>query len=119
MENSEVGEHAQSQSCPTLRPMDCSPPVTGSSVYGILRAIILEWIAIAFSKNSTDVPLKTKNRITMQSCKSTPGHISRENHGLKGCTQPAVHRSTVYNSQDVEATYTSVSRGMGKGGVVH
>ena len=33
------------QSCPTLcNPMDCSPP--GSSVYGILQARILEWVAI-------------------------------------------------------------------------
>ena len=28
-------------------PMDCSPP--GSSIYGILQAIVLEWGAIAFS----------------------------------------------------------------------
>ena len=32
------------QSCPTVcNPMDCSPP--GSSVYGILQAGILEWVA--------------------------------------------------------------------------
>ena len=36
------------QSCLTLRdPVYCSPP--GSSVHGILRARILEWIAISFS----------------------------------------------------------------------
>ena len=35
------------QSCPTLcNPMDCSLP--GSSVYGILQARILEWVAISF-----------------------------------------------------------------------
>ena len=34
------------QSCLTLcNPMDCSPP--GSSVYGILQARILQWVAIA------------------------------------------------------------------------
>ena len=33
------------QSCLTLGdPMDCSPP--GSSVHGILQAIILEWVAM-------------------------------------------------------------------------
>ena len=33
------------QSCPTLGdPMDCSPP--GSSVYGILQARLLEWVAM-------------------------------------------------------------------------
>ena len=41
------------QSCPTLcNPMDCSLP--GSSVHGILGAIILECVAIFFS-NYMDV----------------------------------------------------------------
>ena len=40
------------QSCPTLcDPIDCRPP--GSSVHGILQAIILEWIAIPFSRGSS------------------------------------------------------------------
>ena len=32
-------------------PMDCSPP--GSSVYGILQARILEWVAISFYEGSS------------------------------------------------------------------
>ena len=36
------------QSRLTLCPLDCSPP--GSSVYGILQARILEWVAMASSK---------------------------------------------------------------------
>ena len=40
------------QSCLTLcNPMDRSPP--GSSVYGILQARILEWVAISFSLSYT------------------------------------------------------------------
>ena len=40
------------QSCPTLcNPMDCSLP--GSSVHGIFQAIVLEWIAISFSRGSS------------------------------------------------------------------
>ena len=40
------------QSCLTLcDPIDCSPP--GSSVYGILQARILEWVAISFSRGSS------------------------------------------------------------------
>ena len=40
------------QSCPTLcDPMDYSPP--GSSVHGILQAKTLEWVAIAFSRGSS------------------------------------------------------------------
>ena len=49
------------QSCPTLwDPMDCSPP--GSSVCGILRARILEWIAIPFSKGSSRP--RDRNRVS-------------------------------------------------------
>ena len=40
------------QSCLTLRDhMDCSPP--GFSVYGILQARILEWVAIPFFSGSS------------------------------------------------------------------
>ena len=40
------------QSCPTFcNPMDCSLP--GSSVPGIFQAIVLEWIAISFSNESS------------------------------------------------------------------
>ena len=34
-------------------PMDCSPP--GSSVHGILQARILEWVAISFSTQGTEI----------------------------------------------------------------
>ena len=40
------------QLCPTLcNPMDCSPP--GSLVPGIFQAWILEWVAISFSRGSS------------------------------------------------------------------
>ena len=40
------------QWCLTLcNPLDCGPP--GSSVYGILQARILEWVAISFSRGSS------------------------------------------------------------------
>jgi len=40
------------QSCLTLcDPMDYSPP--GSSVHGILQARILEWVAMPFSRRSS------------------------------------------------------------------
>ena len=43
-------ESEVAQSCPTLRdPMDCSPP--GSSIHGIFQARVLEWGAIAFSRD--------------------------------------------------------------------
>ena len=41
------------QSCPTLcNPIDGSPP--GSAVPGILKARILEWVAIAFSEECSN-----------------------------------------------------------------
>ena len=43
-------ESEVAQSCPTPSdPMDSSLP--GSSVHGIFQARVLEWVAIAFSKN--------------------------------------------------------------------
>ena len=40
------------QSCPTLcNPLDCIPP--GSPVHGILQARILEWVAMPFSRGSS------------------------------------------------------------------
>ena len=45
-------EREVAQSCLTLRDaMDCSPP--GSSVHGIFQARVLEWVAISFSRGSS------------------------------------------------------------------
>ena len=47
-----VKESEVIQSCPTLcDPMDCCLP--GSSVHGIVQARILEWVAISFSRRSS------------------------------------------------------------------
>ena len=35
---------------------------------------------------------------------TTPGHLSEENHNLKSYIPPDVQCSTIYNSQDIEAT---------------
>ena len=52
------------QSCPTLcNPIDGSPP--GSSVPGILQAIILEWVAIPFS-NAWKWKVKVKSLSRVQ-----------------------------------------------------
>ena len=45
-------ESEVAQLCPTLsNPMDCSLP--GSSVHGIFQARVLEWVAITFSRESS------------------------------------------------------------------
>ena len=61
IEDFQILEHKQwenesesevTQSCPTLcDPVDCSLP--GSSVHQILQARILEWVAISFSRGSS------------------------------------------------------------------
>ena len=50
---------------PTLcNPMDCSPP--GSSVHGILQARILEWVAISFSRGSSQP--RDQTQVSCVSC---------------------------------------------------
>ena len=49
------------QSCLTLcNPMDCS--LLGSSVHGIFQARILEWVAIPFSRGSSQ--LRSQSRVS-------------------------------------------------------
>ena len=54
----EVNWSEVTQLCPTLcDPIDCSLP--GSSVRGILQARILEWVAISFSRRSSQARDRT------------------------------------------------------------
>ena len=56
-------EREVTQSYPTLSdPMDCSLP--GSSIHGIFQARVLEWGAIAFSGDKTE--LQTKDPIYLK-----------------------------------------------------
>ena len=41
------------------------------------------------------------------------------NHNSKRYRHPNIHCSTIYNSQDMEATKMSINRGMNKEDVVH
>ena len=52
------GEMKVCQSCLTLcDPIDCSPP--GSSVHGLFQARISEWVAISFSRGSSQYRNRT------------------------------------------------------------
>ena len=70
------------QSCLTLcDPTDCSPP--GSSVYGVSQARILEWVAISFSRESS----QPKDQ-TWVSCRQVPHHWATWEAGeppVSGC----------------------------------
>ena len=48
------------QLCPTLcNPMDCSLP--GPSIYGLFQAKILEWVAISFSRGSSQPGIESRS----------------------------------------------------------
>ena len=53
------------------------------------------------------------------SSNSTPGHISRENCNSKRTLYSNIHSSTIYNSQDMEATWMSTAGWVDKVDVVH
>ena len=59
-------------------------------------------ISTTTMENSMEIPLKTKNIATICSSNLTPGHISGGNHNLKRYMHPNVHRTTIYNSQDMK-----------------
>ena len=68
------------QSCPTLSDhMDRSPP--GSSVHGILQARILEWVAIPFSRGSSQTGIEPRS--TALQADSLPSELSEKS--LKHC----------------------------------
>ena len=115
------------QSCPTLcNPIDSSP--LGSSIPGILQARTLEWVASSFSNaGKWNVKVKFLSRVQLLATPWTAAYqappsmkfakqeywsgvplpspnIAWENHNSKGLMYAKVHSSTVYNSQDMEAT---------------
>ena len=62
------------QSCPTLGDlMDCSPP--GFSLYGILQARILEWVAIPSSRGI--FPIQGLN-LGLLHCRQILYHVSHQ-----------------------------------------
>ena len=70
------------QLCPTLcDPMDCSPP--GSSVHEIFQARILEWVAISFSRGSSQPRDQTRvsctaSRFFTDSYKGSPRSVGAQ-----------------------------------------
>ena len=48
---SSVMYNMRAQACPTVTPVDCGPP--DSSVHEISQAEMLEWVAISYSRGSS------------------------------------------------------------------
>ena len=58
----------------------------------------------ATMENSVEIPLKMGNRTALWPSNPTAGHTHQGNQNWKRHMYPNVHFSTVYNSQDMEAT---------------
>ena len=58
----------------------------------------------ATMENSVEILKKTGNRSAIWPSNPTPGHTHQGNQIWKRHVYPNVHHSTVYNSQDMEAT---------------
>ena len=75
--------------------MDCSPP--GSSVHGMLQARVLEWVAMSFSRGSSQP--------RDQTCVSCLLHWQAGSLPLTPCGKPTAYvrlpRMSVFNPQDV------------------
>ena len=79
----EKSESEVAQLCPTLSDtMDCSPP--GSCIHGTFQARVLEWGAIAFSKDSTTLPKLSANIFDEYKCKHSQQNIGKLN--------PTIHK---------------------------
>ena len=105
-------------------PIDCSLP--DSSVHGTLKARILEWVAMPSSRGSFWP--RDRTHISFGSCIAgsffTTEPLGKPIYPEKiiiqkdTCT-PNVHCSTIYNSQDMEATYMFISGEIGKEAVIY
>ena len=73
----------------------------------------------ATMENSVEIPLKIQNRTAIWPSNPTLLGTHTEDQNWKRHVYPNVHHSTVYNNQDMEATYVSISRWMNKKAVVH
>ena len=90
-----AGESEVSQSCQTLcNPMDCS--LSGSSVYGIFQARVLEWIAISFSRGSS----RPRNQ-TQVSCIAGRCFTIWATREAPGCTPGQLVHHTNYMSEHI------------------
>ena len=58
----------------------------------------------ATMENNVEIPLKTGNRTSIWPSNPTAGHKHQGNQNWKRHVYPNVYLSTVYNSQDMEAT---------------
>ena len=92
------------QSCPTLYdPIDGSPP--GSPVPGILQAIVLEWIAISFSRGSS---LTQGSNPGLPLCKQTLYHLSHQGSPKELKKNFKKLKNDSKNSKNISKTFSGI-----------
>ena len=71
-------------------------------------------MGVATVESSMEIPQKIKDGSAFWPSDSTSGRISKgiQNTNSKEHKHPYVHCSIIYNSQDMEATQVSISRGV-------
>ena len=103
-------ESGVTQSCPTLRiPMDCS--LLGSSVHGIFQARVLEWVAIAFSKEAIEMHINMVYK-NIKNKDFPGGSVVRNLLLMKGSSIPSqgtkIRRAVRYNNNNKKNTEYSL-----------
>ena len=94
------------QSCLTLcNPMDCSLP--SSSVHGIFQAIVLEWIAISFSREII-FPTQGSN-LGLPHCRETLYRLSHQGNSLILILIKQVHSASLIYSVKISLRFFSFS----------
>ncbi|CAI9173811.1 unnamed protein product [Rangifer tarandus platyrhynchus] len=107
-----TSESEVAQSCPTLcDPMDCSPP--RSSVHGFFHVRTLEWVAISFSRGSSQPrDLGEKRDFYIRSPSSKPQAVTLKAwwpHSYAGGRD----RVSTWMAEELKQLRTNISRRLG------
>ena len=97
-------ESEVAQLCPTLcDPMDCSLP--GSSLHGILQARVLTWVAISFSRGSSQPRDQTRVSHIPGRCLNLWATREAQSHKMKGYMQKDVCYHILWNTEKIKIIY--------------
>ena len=89
---------------------------SSESLHGEKRTLLYCWweckLIQPLWRTIMSVSLKIKNRVTVRSSNPTPGNILEKDKISisKRYKHPYIYSSTIYNNQDMQATWMSISR---------
>ena len=79
----------------------------------------INWYSHYGEQYGGSIKNKLKIELPYNPVNPTAGQISGEKHALKVYMHPNIHCSTIYNSQNMEATYWPIDRMIGKENILH